>query len=49
MSSVTYELTGLGGVDSLGALMIALLSIKEGIEAFQKARGKSCRCSEKNQ
>jgi divalent metal cation (Fe/Co/Zn/Cd) transporter len=43
-SSAGYELTGIGGIDSLGALLIAGLSMKEGRESFQKARGLSCSC-----
>jgi divalent metal cation (Fe/Co/Zn/Cd) transporter len=45
VASVGYELTGMGGIDSLGAIVIALLSFREGREAFQKARGISCSCS----
>ena len=42
-ASVGYELTGLGGIDSAGALLIAYFSFKEGKEAFEKARtGKDC-------
>lgn len=44
VSSIGYELTGIGGFDSIGALGIALLSFKEGREAFQKAKGLSCGC-----
>ena len=44
-ASVGYELTGLGGIDSIGALLIAYFSFKEGREAFEKARtGKNCEC-----
>ncbi len=44
-ASVGYELTGLGGIDSIGALLIAYFSFKEGKEAFEKARtGKNCEC-----
>lgn len=45
VASVGYELTGIGGIDSLGAIVIAMLSFREGREAFQKARGISCCCS----
>ncbi|MEJ2183033.1 MAG: cation transporter [Nitrospirota bacterium] len=45
LSSGGYELTGIGGLDSLGALLIALLAFREGREAFQKARGKLCSCA----
>jgi divalent metal cation (Fe/Co/Zn/Cd) transporter len=47
-SSAGYELTGIGGMDSLGALAIAWLSFREGREAFDKARGKAgCSCGER--
>ena len=39
VSSAGYELTGLGLLDSLGALGIAGLSFREGREAFEKANG----------
>ena len=44
-ASVGFELTGIGGIDSLGALMIAIFAFKEGREAFAKARGEFCNCS----
>ena len=45
IASVGYELTGLGGIDSMGALAIAWFSLKEGKEAFEKAKtGKNCSC-----
>jgi divalent metal cation (Fe/Co/Zn/Cd) transporter len=44
-ASVGYELTGFGGLDSAGALIIAIFSFREGREAFDKAKGKSCGCS----
>lgn len=43
-SSIGYEMTGIGGIDSAGAVGIAILSFKEGREAFQKAKGLSCGC-----
>ena len=43
-ASVGYELTGIGNLDSLGALLIAWLAWKEGRESFQKAKGGSCGC-----
>ncbi len=46
VSSAGYELTGIGGMDSAGAVIIAGLSFKEGREAFQKAKGKCCGCEE---
>jgi divalent metal cation (Fe/Co/Zn/Cd) transporter len=45
-SSGGYELTGIGGIDSLGAIFIAGLSFKEGRESFQKAKGLSCSCQD---
>lgn len=44
LTSVGYELTGIGNLDSIGAVLIAWLSWKEGREAFQKADGVSCGC-----
>lgn len=43
-ASVLYTFTGIGYVDSIGALVIAWLAFREGREAFDKAKGKSC-CS----
>ena len=45
VSSIGYELTGIGSLDAIGALLISWLTIKEGREAFGKARGMSCSCS----
>jgi divalent metal cation (Fe/Co/Zn/Cd) transporter len=45
LSSAGYELTGIGGVDSAGAVLIAWFSFREGREAFGKARGKACACA----
>ena len=45
IASVGYEVTGIGMLDSLGALGIAILSFREGKEAFEKARGDlACSC-----
>lgn len=44
ISSAGYELTGIGYLDSLGALGIAFWSLKEGKEAFEKAKGLGCSC-----
>jgi divalent metal cation (Fe/Co/Zn/Cd) transporter len=44
LSSVGYELTGIGGMDSAGAVFIALFCLREGKEAFEKAKGKKCAC-----
>ena len=46
LSSLGYELTGIGGLDSIGAIAIAVLSFREGREAFQKAKGNlTCGCN----
>ena len=44
LSSLVFELSGFGFVDSLGALGLIYFSIKEGGEAFEKARGLECAC-----
>lgn len=44
VSSIGYELTGLGSLDAIGAIFIAWLSYREGKEAFAKARGMNCSC-----
>jgi divalent metal cation (Fe/Co/Zn/Cd) transporter len=43
LASVGFELTGIGGIDSVGAILIAIFSFREGRESFEKARGESCR------
>ncbi len=45
-ASLVYELTGFGLVDSLGALGLIYFSVREGREAFEKARGLECHCGE---
>lgn len=44
VASAGYELTGIGGLDSAGAVLIAWFSFREGREALGKARGKACAC-----
>jgi divalent metal cation (Fe/Co/Zn/Cd) transporter len=45
ISSIGYELTGIGILDSLGAVGIAVLSFREGRESFEKAKGNLiCSC-----
>ena len=44
LASLGFQLTGIGSLDALGALVIALLAGKEGREAFAKADGLSCGC-----
>jgi divalent metal cation (Fe/Co/Zn/Cd) transporter len=39
ISSLIYEITGLGYVDSIGTIGILYFSVKEGKEAFEKAKG----------
>jgi divalent metal cation (Fe/Co/Zn/Cd) transporter len=41
-ASLGYQLTGIGYIDSLGALVIGWLAYKEGRESQEKAKGKSC-------
>jgi len=45
LSSVGYELTGIGSLDAIGALLIAWLAFREGRESFDKAQGLNCSCS----
>ena len=45
LASAGFELTGIGSLDAIGALLIAWFSWKEGREAFAKARGMTCACS----
>jgi divalent metal cation (Fe/Co/Zn/Cd) transporter len=44
LSSFGYELTGIGSLDAIGAILISWLTFKEGRESFQKAKGMSCSC-----
>lgn len=44
LASAGFQLTGIGSLDALGALLIAGLSFKEGREAFDKAKGLACSC-----
>lgn len=41
-SSLIYQLTGFGLVDSLGTLGLIYFSVNEGRESFEKARGMEC-------
>jgi divalent metal cation (Fe/Co/Zn/Cd) transporter len=45
LASVGFELTGIGGIDSIGAVLISVYSFREGREAFEKSRGESCCCN----
>lgn len=45
ISSLGYAFTEIGGIDSLGALLIAYFSFKEGKEAFEKSKSNiHCSC-----
>ena len=44
LASVGFQLTGIGGVDSIGAILIAIFSFREGRESFEKSRGESSGC-----
>jgi divalent metal cation (Fe/Co/Zn/Cd) transporter len=46
ISSLIYELTGFGFVDSIGALGLIWFSYNEGKEAFEKAAGMECACGD---
>lgn len=48
VSSLVYELTGFGFIDSLGALGLLYFSVKEGREAFDKAKGLACECEDEH-
>ncbi|MDD2542786.1 MAG: cation transporter [Desulfuromonadaceae bacterium] len=45
ISSIGYELTGIASLDAIGSMLISWLTLREGREAFSKARGMSCSCS----
>jgi divalent metal cation (Fe/Co/Zn/Cd) transporter len=44
LASLGFELTGIGWIDSIGAILIAIFSFREGRESFEKARGEPCHC-----
>jgi len=44
-ASLGYEFTGFGGIDAIGAVLIAIFAFAEGKEAFEKAAGKNCSCA----
>lgn len=48
VSSLIYQLTGFGFVDSLGAVGLIYFSINEGRESFEKAKGLECDCEGEN-
>ena len=43
-SSLLYELTGFAYADAIGAAGLIYLSVSEGRESFEKAKGKECNC-----
>lgn len=45
IASVGYEVTHIGGIDSIGSFVIAGLCFREGKEAFEKAKAKSFACA----
>lgn len=45
IASAGYKVTGVGGLDSIGALVIGALCYREGKEAFEKARAGSFSCT----
>jgi divalent metal cation (Fe/Co/Zn/Cd) transporter len=47
VSSLVYELTGFAYADVIGAAGLIYFSISEGKEAFEKVKGKECRCETK--
>ncbi len=44
-ASTGYKFTGIGGLDSIGAMVIGVLCFREGKEAFEKARVGSFACN----
>ena len=44
ISSLFYELTGFAFADSFGTAGLIYFSFSEGKEAFEKAKGKNCKC-----
>jgi len=45
IASAGYELTRIGGIDSVGTFVIAWMCYREGREAFEKAKVKSFTCN----
>ncbi len=45
ISSIGYQLTGIGSLDAIGAILISFLTFREGRESFGKASGMNCSCS----
>ena len=47
VSSLLYEFFKISYIDIAGSLGIAYFAFREGLEAFQKARGSNCSCDKK--
>jgi len=45
IASACYELTHIGGIDSVGTFVIAWICYREGKESFEKAKAKSFACT----
>lgn len=45
LASVGYEITRISGIDAVGTLLIAGLCLREGKEAFEKAKAKNLACA----
>ncbi len=46
VSSLVYQFTGIGFIDSLGAIGLIYFSVSEGKESFEKAAGLTCCCGD---
>jgi len=44
-ASLFYEITGIAFIDTIGAVGLIYFSVKEGREAFEKAKGMQCACN----
>ena len=48
VSSLVYEITGFAYADIIGTAGLIYFSVKEGKEAFEKAKGKLCCCEDES-
>ena len=48
LSSLIFEFTGFAYADTIGSAGLIYFSVKEGMEAFEKAKGKNCSCDHCN-
>lgn len=48
LASLIFQFTGFAYADSIGSAGLIYFSVKEGMEAFDKAKGKSCGCDHCN-